>query len=178
MNNELPKRKNIRLKNYDYSLPGTYFVTICTQARKNYFWNDQPDLKKIKWDVVGANCVRPQNLPLSRIGEIVREELEKMGISYSTLSLYSYVIMPNHIHLLIRILSDENGRPQVAPTVSRIIKQFKGVVTKRVGEVIWQKSFMEHIVRDKQDYEARVNYIYKNPERWYYDELCSKENMS
>ena len=101
-----------------------------------------------------------------------------MDTSYSTLSLYSYVIMPNHIHLLIRILSDENGRPRVAPTVSRIIKQFKGVVTKRVGEVVWQKSFMEHIVRDKQDYEARVNYIYKNPERWYYDELCSKENMS
>ena len=177
MNNELPKRKNIRLKNYDYSLPGTYFVTICTQARKNYFWNDQPDLKKIKWDVVGANCVRPQNLPLSRIGEIVREELEKMDTSYATISLYSYVIMPNHIHLLIRILSDENGRPQVAPTVSRIIKQFKGVVTKRVGEVIWQKSFMEHIVRDKQDYEARVNYIYKNPERWYYDELYSKKQI-
>ena len=102
MNNEFPKRKNIRLKNYDYSLPGTYFVTICTKERKNYFWNGQPDLQKIQWEVVGANCVRPQNLPLSPIGEIVREELEKMDTSYSTLSLYSYVIMPNHIHLLIR----------------------------------------------------------------------------
>ena len=47
MNNEFPKRKDIRLKNYDYSLPGTYFVTICTKERKNYFWNGQPDLQKI-----------------------------------------------------------------------------------------------------------------------------------
>ena len=73
---ELPKRKQIRLKNYDYSSPGAYFVTICTKNRKNYFWNELIDPQKYNWRSVGANCVRPHNLPLSNIGKIVLDELE------------------------------------------------------------------------------------------------------
>ena len=73
---DLPKRKDNRLKNYDYSSPGAYFVTICTKNRKNYFWNGQIDPQVFKWCSVGANCVRPQKLPLSNIGKIVLDELE------------------------------------------------------------------------------------------------------
>ena len=54
---ELPKRKDIRLKNYDYSSPGAYFVTICTENRKNYFWNGSIDPQVFDWHSVGANCV-------------------------------------------------------------------------------------------------------------------------
>ena len=54
---DLPKRKDIRLKNYDYSSPGAYFVTICTDNRKNYFWNGSIDPQKFNWRSVGANCV-------------------------------------------------------------------------------------------------------------------------
>ena len=83
--------------------------------------------------------------------------------------------MPNHLHILVEIIADENGRPQVAPTLSRMIQQFKGAVTKIVGKPIWQKLFMEHIIRDNQDYVTKLNYIYENPVRWSYDELFIEE---
>ena len=109
---ELLQRKDIRLKNYDYSSPGAYFITICTENRKNYFWNKSIDLKTFRWYSVGANCVRPQNLPLSDIGNIVLDELEHWNQTYPAVSLYSYVIMPNHLHIMVIISADEYGRPQ------------------------------------------------------------------
>ena len=165
------KRKEIRLKNFDYSAPGAYFVTICTDNRKNILWNKKIDTKTLTWHSVGANCVRPQNLPLSDMGNIVLEELERWDKTYDAVSLYTYVIMPNHLHIMISISADEYGRPQVAPTIDRMVKQFKGAVTKKLGQPVWQKSFMEHVIRNKQDFETIANYIFENPFRWYYDEL-------
>lgn len=173
--NELPKRKSIRLKNFDYSTAGAYFVTICTENRENYFWNAGIDLQMFKWESVGANCVRPKNLPLSSVGKIVAGELERWDKTYGSVSLQSYVIMPNHLHMIVVISADENGRPQVAPTLNRMVKQFKGAVTKKVGKPIWQKSFIEHIIRDREDYEARRKYIRDNPIRWYYEKLNAGE---
>ena len=172
---ELPKRKDIRLKDYDYSSPGAYFITICTEKRENLFWSDAFDAQDFFWHSVGANCVRPQNLPLSNIGKIVLEELEKWHETYNAVSLYSYVIMLNHLHIMVVIFADEYGRPQVAPTIERMVKQFKGAVTKKVGKPIWQKLFFDHIIRNKQDYEEHIKYIYENPMKWYYDELYSEQ---
>ena len=115
---ELPKRKDIRLKNYDYSSPGAYFVTICTENRKNYFWNGSIDPQIFHWRSVGANCVRPQSLPLSDVGNIVLDELERWNQTYPAVSLYSYVIMPNHLHIMVVISADEYGRTQFAPTLT------------------------------------------------------------
>ena len=171
----LPKRKDIRLKNYDYSSPGAYFVTICMENRKNYFWKGSIDPQTFKWCSVGANCVRPQNLPLSKIGKIVLDELERWNQTYPAVTLYSYVIMPKHLHIMVIISADEYERPQVAPTVERMVKQFKGAITKKIGKPIWQKSFIEHVIRNIKDYETRLNYIYENPIRWYYDELYTEE---
>ena len=169
------KRKDIRLKQYDYSSPGAYFVTICTENRKNYFWNGDLEPNVFTWCSVGANCVRPKNLPLSDTGIVVLEELERWNKTYPAVSLYSYVIMPNHLHIMVVILADEYGRPQVAPTLDRMVKQFKGAVTKKLGKSIWQKSFIEHVIRNKEDYEIRSNYIYSNPVHWCYDELYKGE---
>ena len=80
--------------------------------------------------------------------------------------------MPNHLHIMLVITGNENGRTQFAPTVSRMVKQFKGAVTKRIGKPIWQKSFVEHIIRDKYDYDIRSKYIEENPIRWQCDEYC------
>ena len=66
-------------------------------------------------------------------------------------------------------------RPQVAPTLERMVKQFKGAITKKIGCSIWQKSFIEHIVRNQNDYETRLNYMYNNPMRWYYDKIYKDE---
>ncbi len=172
---ELPKRKDIRLKNYDYSSPGAYFVTICTEKRKNLFWHSDFDPETFSWCSVGANCVRPQNLPLSKFGNIVLNELENWNQAYPAVSLYSYVVMPNHLHIMVVISADEYERPQVALTLERMVKQFKGAVTKKIGRTIWQKSFIEHVIRNEKDYETRSNYIYENPLRWYYDELYTEE---
>ena len=171
---ELKKRKDIRLKGFDYSKTGSYFITICTQDRKNLFWNGGIDTEKFKWVYEGYNRVRPKNLPLSSIGNTVLEELEKWNDSYDTVSLHTYVIMPNHIHLMVIIYADECGRPQEAPAIDRMVKQFKGAVTKKLGISIWQKSYIDHVIRNKDDFETRVKYIYENPIRWFYDEMYSE----
>ena len=74
-----------------------------------------------------------------------------------------YVIMPNHIHLIIVI---KGGRAMHAPTVSNIIGQMKSFVTKRVGIPIWQKSFYDHIIRDEADYLRIAEYMENNPAKW------------
>ena len=71
--------------------------------------------------------------------------------------------MPDHIHILLQIKEKENGRPMVAPTVSRVVQQMKGHVTKQIGKSIWQKLFFDHIIRDSQDYEKHLKYICENP---------------
>ncbi len=156
---ELRQRKMIRLKGYDYSKSGAYFVTICVAQRQMLFWKN-----------VGANCVRPQVHPfLSDIGEIVNCEMQKLNSIYKNVSVDKYVIMPNHIHIIILILQNEDGRTQFAPTISRIIKQFKGSITKKLGFSVWQKSFHDHIIRGEEEYRKIWNYIDTNPLTWEQD---------
>ncbi len=147
-----PKRKPIRIEKYDYSTPGIYFITVCTANRENLFWHDRR----------GELC-SPANVPLSRTGIIVRKELEKLNTIYDSVYVEKYCIMPDHIHIILTISTDADGRTLFAPTVSRVIKQFKGSITKQVGKPIWQKSFYEHVIRNQQDYGAVWEYIENNP---------------
>lgn len=150
---DLPKRKNIRLHNYNYSYNGAYFITICTKNKENLLWKN-----------VGANCVRPlDQLPLSKIGIVIENEIYKLNTVYENIKVDKYQIMPNHIHLIIFIYEDSNGRTQFAPTISRIIKQFKGSITKQIGFSIWQKSFYDRIIRNEKEYQEVWNYIHNNP---------------
>ena len=71
--------------------------------------------------------------------------------------------MPDHIHLIISINSDEFGRTQFAPTISRVIKQFKGSITKQIGRSVWQKSFYEHTIRNSSDFKEIWQYVENNP---------------
>ena len=155
MNKELPSRKRNRLKHYDYSSCGAYFITICTSDRRNYFWNG-----------VGATIGRPQDVDLSQYGKLVDEAINNIPSIYPALKLDHYVIMPDHIHLLLIIRADEYGRPMVAPTISRVVQQLKGYITKRIGHSIWQKLFFDHVIRNRQDYEEHVKYICDNPVKW------------
>ncbi len=146
----LQKRKANRLSDFDYSAAGCYFITICTAEKQ-----------KILCSIVGANCVRPQ-IMLSKIGQIIKNNIDILDKTYQTVSVDRYVIMPNHLHLILRI----DGRTQFAPTISRVIKQFKGSITKQVGIPIWQKSFYDHIIRDEKDYLRICEYIEHNPAKW------------
>ena len=155
MDKELPSRKRNRLKYYDYSSCGAYFITICTSDRRNYFWNG-----------VGATIGRPQDVDLSQYGKLVDEAINNIPSIYPALKLDHYVIMPDHIHLLLIIRADEYGRPMVAPTISHVVQQLKGYITKRIGHSIWQKLFFDHVIRNRQDYEEHVKYICDNPVKW------------
>ena len=161
---ELPKRKPNRLKEFDYSQPSAYFVTICTQNKK-----------KILWKNVGASIARPEELQLSSFGVVVKEAILNIPDIYPMISVDNYVIMPNHIHLLLQIHIDDSGRAMLAPTISKVVQQMKGYVTKRLGESIWQKLFHDHIVRGDADYREIWNYIEGNPSKWEEDCFYVKE---
>lgn len=164
---DLPKRKNIRLHNYHYSYNGAYFITICTKNKENLLWKN-----------VGANCVRPlAQLPLSKIGIVIENEIYKLNTVYENIKVDKYQIMPNHIHLIIFIYEDSNGRTQFAPTISRIIKQFKGSITKQIGFSIWQKSFYDRIIRNEKEYQSVWNYIHNNPLKYLEVYPCRNETI-
>jgi REP element-mobilizing transposase RayT len=148
-------RKQYRLPNYDYSQNGAYFITICIK-------NKQPILSKI---VVGTSSARPKLVQLTKIGAIVDKGIRGINQHYENVFVDNYVIMPNHIHLLIRIQND-NAQITPVPTISRIIQQFKGYVTKQVGKPIWQEKSYDHVIRDDYDYMVRYQYIDDNPAKW------------
>lgn len=152
---DLPKRKANRLQEFDYSADGGYFITICTAGMRSV-------LSSV---TVGAACGRPPETVLSDLGKIVVDEISRLDSVYDCLRVDHYVVMPNHIHMIMMI-DTASGRPQAAPTISRVVNQFKGAVTKRAGKSIWQKGFHDHVLRDDRDYILHLQYIDENPEKW------------
>ena len=157
---DLPKRKQNRLVEYDYSTPNAYFITVCTKNRKNLFWMD-----------VGVIIDRPNNVPLTNLGMIARQSIEDIPNYYSAVSVDHFVIMPNHIHLLLQINTDADGRSMIAPTVSTVVRLMKGTVSKQAGLSVWQKGFYDHVIRNDHDYREIWNYIDGNPSKWTEDKL-------
>lgn len=134
--------------------------------------------ENLLWKNVGANCVRPlDQLPLSKIGIVIENEIYKLNTVYENIKVDKYQIMPNHIHLIIFIYEDSNGRTQFAPTISRIIKQFKGSITKQIGFSIWQKSFYDRIIRNEKEYQSVWNYIHNNPLKYLEVYPCRNETI-
>ena len=158
---ELPKRKQNRLAGYDYSAPSAYFITVCTNNKRNLFWKN-----------VGAVIGRPENIPLSNLGLVVKQAILDIPKHYAAVKVDHWVVMPNHIHLLLQIHTDEDGRPMTAPTIQWVVNQMKGIVSKRAGFSVWQKGFYDHVIRSEQDYLDIWNYIERNPEKWEEDKLC------
>lgn len=157
---DIPIRKQNRLTEYDYSTPNAYFITICTDNRRNLFWTD-----------VGAIIDCHKNVPLSNHGIIVRRSIVDIPKYYPAISVDHYVIMPNHVHLLLQIHSDSNGRSMIAPTISTVVRLMKGTVSKQAGFTVWQKGFYDHVIRNDSDYQQIWNYIEGNPSKWAEDKL-------
>ena len=148
-----PIRKQHRLSDYDYSQNGAYFITICTFNRK-----------KILGDV-GASCVRPL---LSDMGSLVEKKIVALNSVYECVRVDKHIVMPNHIHMIL-LIDCASGRIQFAPTIPRVIKQFKGSITKQVGYPVWQKSYHDHVIRGDNDYRSIWQYIETNPQKWLLD---------
>ncbi len=159
---KLPVRKQNRLRDYDYSQNGAYFITICSKDRQWMFWN------------VGASIARPQSSEhLSFAGKVAEEAIAEIPKRYPNIRLDNYVVMPNHVHLLLMLCADERGRAMHAPTtdISKVVQQLKGAVTKKAGKNIWQKSFHDHIIRNEKAYLKIYEYIENNPLKWELDSL-------
>lgn len=155
---DLPKRKPNRLQGYDYTQNGAYFVTVCAKEHEEIF-GTIPD--------VGAVVNRPIQPELSEIGKIIENEISMLQNIRTNVFVDHYVIMPNHVHMIITI---DNGRLTTAPTkettLSEIIRLWKRAVSKQIGFSPWQKSFHDHVIRGEKDYNRIAEYVEYNPARW------------
>ena len=112
---------------------------------------------------------QPYVLRLSPNGEAVEAAIAGVGQQYPNIAVEKYVIMPNHVHLLLRVgLNCDNGKE--GPPVQTVIGHLKRSVSLRLGRSIWQKGFYDHLIRDQQDYVHHWNYIEANPVKWVEDE--------
>ena len=168
---DLPKRKDLRLKQYDYSSAGAYFVTICVKDRIRLLSNI------IK--PVGVGALDDPQIRLTPIGEIVEKYLLSSE-NIPGVKIDRYVIMPDHIHIIIFLnpneyLKRKDGSSR-APTptnemLPHIVSTFKRFCNKEIENNVFQRGYIEHIIRDREDYEEHLRYIRDNPARWCYDEL-------
>ena len=150
---ELPKRKLVRLPEYDYSSPGAYFITICTKDRRCI-------LSEI---TVGADALGGPCLKLTDTGKVV-EHFILSTERINGIHIDNFVVMPNHIHMILRI---DNGPPRAsAPTISDAVGALKRLVNRRLGHNIWQRSFHEHVIRNEHDFLEIWEYIDANPAKW------------
>lgn len=185
-NPNIHHRKSIRLRNYDYSRNGAYFVTICTYKRLELFGN-----------------VEDGQMRLNDVGSLVEEFWKKLPEKFEGIFLDEYCVMPNHFHgilIIDRFLKSKksmhykSGRDKSCPymgnaTLGEIIRYFKGRTTyeircSRRGDIYdaqkeiemftpmfaWQRNYYEHVIRDDSDINKIRYYISNNPSNWEVDE--------
>jgi putative transposase len=161
----LHHRRSIRLADYDYSKPGSYFVTICTKSHTTVFGE-----------------VIDYQMHLSELGEIVNKCWSEMPGHFPTIKLDQFIVMPNHIHMIV-VIMDLNGRGRVNPTptvrsitLGDIVGGFKSISAMLVnmirntkGQPLWQRNYYEYIIRNENDLMEKRQYILDNPARWHLD---------
>ena len=148
-------RKPNRLPGYDYSTEGRYFVTICAKGHAALFGQV----------TVGPSIARLPEVCLSAEGKAVEAAILGITCHYPSVQVEQFVIMPNHVHLLLGFRSSES-RAMHGPTLSVVIQQMKGHASKLAGKSLWQLRYYDHIVRDGQDYDRILEYIQNNPAKW------------
>jgi putative transposase len=169
---QITHRRSIRLKNYDYSTAGEYFVTICSHDREHLFG-----------EIVG------EEMRLNEYGLIVQQTWQDLIHHIPDIELDEFVCMPDHIHGIIIILDSMVGAgSEPAPTekrLSEIVRQLKTFSAKRINEKrkstgipVWQRNYYEHIVRDDNDLHNTREYIFNNPLQWYFDEENLNRNCA
>lgn len=157
----LPNRKLPRLHEYDYSTPGAYFITICTHEKSCLFGRILPGV-----DSVDAY------MQYSPIGEIARECLLDIASHYDNIKVDKWVIMPNHVHMLIQITERIEPQLTIRYDIPNVIGKYKAAVTRKVGKALiysgklWQSSYYDHIIRNQEDYLQIWQYISGNPSKW------------
>ena len=172
----MPQRRSIRLRDYDYSQPGAYFVTICTAERVCLF------------GAIADDAMHP-----NAWGDIAAEERLRSGEIRREIGLDAFVVMPNHVHDIVFINETVGAIPAVEATgpmrqrvaplpgppprsLGAFIAGYKSAVTVRInrmrgtpGAPVWQRSYYDHIIRDEAALDRIRRYIAENPARWPHD---------
>lgn len=156
----LPKRKPNRLKGYDYSCPGMYFLTICVK-----------DKKCLLGKIVGCGDFDAPQMELSTYGKILDGCIVRMNTSHNHVVVEKYVIMPNHLHLIVSVKehSRHGASPSAAPynsEVAKFVSLLKRYCNRLYGHNIWQISYHDHIIRGEADFRKIWEYIDTNVIRW------------
>ena len=163
MKMDIPKRKPTRLKQHDYNQNGYYFITICTRNKE-----------KLLCDMVGDGIYDVPSPMFSPYGRVVETYIQKMNGYNNRVFVDKYVIMPNHIHLIVVI---ENGTSQAPSptanranaTLSQFVSLFKRYCHRQCGQPLFQRSFHDHVIRNEADYRKIWEYIDNNPQKWTLD---------
>jgi len=156
------RRKNIRVKGFDYSQPGGYFVTVCTAQKR-----------------CCLSMIRDASVQLLSIGKILEEVWNGIPEAFPAVKLDMHVTMPNHFHAILLLEPDasteDTGRPPV--TLGKVVGYLKMQTVKRARAqlaqpslILWQQNYYEHIIRDDEDLMRIHQYIYDNPAKWHEDE--------
>lgn len=154
---------------YDYRTAAEYFITICTNHKRC-----------ILSEIVGEGSLSNKRasvspvVKLTRYGKIADEQLHLLESRFSTVSIDTYVIMPNHIHLILQLQTGSSRAFSAvpvtvpAPAVSEVIGIFKSQTTRLcgTGAGLFQRSFHDHIIRGPRDYQKVWTYIAQNPAKW------------
>lgn len=157
---DLPNRKKNRLDNFDYNGQGCYFITLCTHNKQNFFL--------IEKDRVGNDLrvVPQQNL-------IIHKWISETENKFQTIKFEKYVIMPDHLHLIVKITERHAGRSLrdimqffKTMTTNDFIKGVKNGKLNPFDKKVWQKSYYDHIIRNQEDYNEKCEYIENNPQKW------------
>jgi putative transposase len=199
-NPNIHHRKSIRLRGYDYSKPGLYFITICTADRKCLFGKIVPvgvqkfePLQSINDSemIEGVENFQPlrQEMILGDAGKIANTCWLLIPEHFPNVFLHEHIVMPNHIHGIIELKKNpvgvENFQPlrneyqKIIPhSIGSIVRGFKTGVTKwfrNNTEIanIWQRNYYEHIIRNEHSYNQIADYIIENPNNWENDDFFS-----
>ena len=151
-------RHSIRLKGYDYSNAGCYFITVCTQDKISLFG-----------DIQEGEMIE------NEVGRMVYYWIEKIGTKFQDVQCYDTIVMPNHIHIIIQLMNhDTNKLSSIIQwfktmTTNAYIKGVKGNGWQPFYKRLWQRDYYEHIIRNDHEHEMIANYIKTNPQRWIED---------
>ena len=167
---KLSERKQNRLKTYDYSQNGAYFITICTRDRRKILSSIVgPPLPG--WPLPQTSRDIHSGVSLLPYGVIAEKYICQLDAFYPHLSVDRYVIMPDHIHFLISVQHPDGHPGRGVPTernslIAQFVGTFKRFCNREYGENIWQARYYDHIIRNQQDYNAVWEYIENNPAKW------------
>ena len=155
------KRKHPRLKQYDYSLPGYYYVTI-------HAVQDAPVFSLVNSGKIPGEA----EVTLTETGGIIRSQLLDLEKRYFSVSVDKYVIMPTHIHVILQLAGETKGSGKL-PALPEVVGAFKSLATRTCNQVfstpgrkLFQTSFYETVLRNETSYQECWRYMEGNPSRW------------